>query len=99
MQTTIVLWEVGQNVDAPHIIVLPGGGYAEHTEHEGAPVAGWLQKRGASASVFRYPLQQRHPIPLDALRAEIGRRRAAGASRIGLMGFSAGGHLAGLAAL
>ena len=52
-----------------------------------------------SASVFRYPLQQRHPIPLDALRDEIGRRRAAGASRIGLMGFSAGGHLAGLAAL
>jgi dienelactone hydrolase len=37
--------------------------------------------------------------PLEALRAEIGRRRAAGAQRIGLMGFSAGGHLAGLAAL
>jgi acetyl esterase/lipase len=38
-------------------------------------------------------------VPLDALRAEIGRRRASGAQRIGLIGFSAGGHLAGLAAL
>ena len=38
-------------------------------------------------------------MPLDALRAEIARRRAAGARRIGLIGFSAGGHLAGLAAL
>ena len=51
------------------------------------------------ASVFRYPLNVRHPAPLDALRAEIGRRRAAGAQRIGLIGFSAGGHLARLAAL
>ena len=77
-------------MDAPHIIVLPGGGYAEHAEHEGAPVAVWLRDRGLSASVFHYPLQQQHPIPLDALRQEIGRRRAAGAVRIGLMGFSAG---------
>ncbi len=38
-------------------------------------------------------------MPLDALRAEIDRRRAAGAQRVGLIGFSAGGHLAGLAAL
>ncbi|MFD7055120.1 alpha/beta hydrolase family protein [Streptomyces mirabilis] len=51
------------------------------------------------ASVFRYPLRARHPEPLNALRAEIRRRRAAGAQRIGLIGFSAGGHLAGLAAL
>jgi acetyl esterase/lipase len=41
----------------------------------------------------------RHPEPLDALRAEIRRRRDGGAERIGLIGFSAGGHLAGLAAL
>jgi dienelactone hydrolase len=54
---------------------------------------------GVQASVFRYPLNVRHPAPLDALRAEIRRRRAAGARRIGLIGFSAGGHLAGLAAL
>lgn len=38
-------------------------------------------------------------MPLEALRAEIRQRRAEGAQRIGLMGFSAGGHLAGLATL
>jgi acetyl esterase/lipase len=81
------------------MIVLPGGGYAQHAGHEAEPVAGWLGEIGVQASVFRYPLNVRHPAPLDALRAEIGRRRAAGAQRIGLIGFSAGGHLAGLAAL
>ena len=82
-----------------HMIVLPGGGYAVHAPHEAEPVARWLSGIGVQASVFRYPLNVRHPVPLDALRAEIGHRRAAGAQRIGLMGFSAGGHLAGLAAL
>jgi acetyl esterase/lipase len=82
-----------------HMIVLPGGGYAQHAPHEAEPVASWLGEIGVAASVFRYPLNVRHPEPLDALRAEIRARRAAGAQRIGLIGFSAGGHLAGLAAL
>jgi acetyl esterase/lipase len=87
------------SADSTHMIVLPGGGYAQHAPHEAEPVAGWLSDRGVRASVFRYPLEARHPAPLNALRAEIARRRAAGARRIGLIGFSAGGHLAGLAAL
>jgi acetyl esterase/lipase len=82
-----------------HMIVLPGGGYAQHAAHEAEPVASWLGETGVRASVFRYPLNVRHPVPLEALRAEISRRRAAGARRIGVIGFSAGGHLAGLAAL
>ena len=82
-----------------HMIILPGGGYAEHAPHEAEPIADWLGQIGVPASVFRYPLHTRHPVPLEALRAEISRRRADGAQRIGLIGFSAGGHLAGLAAL
>jgi acetyl esterase/lipase len=82
-----------------HMIVLPGGGYAAHAEHEAEPIVDWLSGLGIQASVFRYPLNVRHPVPLDALRAEIRRRRAGGVDRIGLIGFSAGGHLAGLAAL
>lgn len=82
-----------------HIIVLPGGGYSDYAQHEGEPVASWLRDCGISASVFHYPLNQRHPIPLDALQAEISHRRDSGHANIGLMGFSAGGHLAGLAAL
>jgi len=86
-------------VTSTHMIVLPGGGYAAHSPHEAEPVASWLSEMGVQASVFRYPLNVRHPAPLDALRAEISRRRAGGTQRIGLIGFSAGGHLAGLAAL
>jgi acetyl esterase/lipase len=87
-------------VSGTHLVVLPGGGYAQHVAHEGEPIAEWLNGLGVvRASVFRYPLQVRHPEPLDALRAEIRHLRESGAERIGLIGFSAGGHLAGLAAL
>ena len=82
-----------------HMIVLPGGGYASHVAHEGEPIVRWLHGLGVSASVFRYPLEARHPAPLHALQAEIRRLRNGGAERIGVIGFSAGGHLAGLAAL
>jgi acetyl esterase/lipase len=86
-------------VAGTHMIVVPGGGYATHAQNEAEPIVDWLRGVGIQASVFRYPLNVRHPAPLDALRAEIRRRRAGGADRIGLIGFSAGGHLAGLAAL
>jgi acetyl esterase/lipase len=79
--------------------VLPGGGYSTHVSHEAEPIADWLHGLGVDASVFRYPLQVRHPVPLQALRQEIRHRRDGGAERIGIVGFSAGGHLAGLAAL
>ena len=81
------------------MVVLPGGGYAQHAAHEGEPIARWLRGLGVAASVFRYPLEVRHPAPLEALRAEIRRLREGGSTRIGVIGFSAGGHLAGLAAL
>jgi acetyl esterase/lipase len=82
-----------------HVIVLPGGGYEEHATHEGEPVVKWLKGLGLEASVFRYPLRVRHPVPLHALQAEIRRLRQDGVTRVGLIGFSAGGHLAGMAAL
>ena len=81
------------------LIVLPGGGYAEHAAHEGEPIVNWLKGLGFEASVFRYPLRVRHPVPLRALQAEIRRLRQDGVTRVGLVGFSAGGHLAGMAAL
>ena len=87
------------SVSETHVIVLPGGGYAEHAANEAEPIVGWLSGLDVRASVFRYPLLVRHPVPMNALRAEIRRLRNGGAERIGLIGFSAGGHLAGLAAL
>jgi acetyl esterase/lipase len=82
-----------------HFIVLPGGGYEAYAENEAEPIVDWLRGLGITASVLRYPLHARHPIPLDAVRSEVRRLRAAGVARVGAIGFSAGGHLAGHAAL
>ena len=49
----------------------------------------------AGSQYIRYPLRVRHPVPLHALQAEIRRLRQDGVTRVGLVGFSAGGHLAG----
>ena len=84
---------------SPIILVLPGGGYSRLAPHEGEPVAEWLRGIGWRARVVEYPVQTRHPGPLDVVRAEIAAERAAGVGIVGVLGFSAGGHLAGHAAL
>ena len=83
------------------VIVCPGGGYARRAPHEGEPVARWLNSAGISAFVLHYRVApDRHPAPLsDAKRAmRLVRSRAAEwgfrPDRIGILGFSAGGHLA-----
>ena len=87
----------------PAMIVCPGGAYARlASNHEGRQVAGYLNSLGIAAFVLRYRLGPRyhHPIELgDAQRAiRTLRSRAAewrlDPTRIGIMGFSAGGHLA-----
>jgi len=84
------------------VIVCPGGGYGHLADHEGGPVAEWLNSIGITAFVLKYRLGPRyhHPAPLlDAARAiRLVRARAAewqiDPERIGVLGFSAGGHLA-----
>jgi acetyl esterase/lipase len=84
------------------VIVAPGGGYGFlAANHEGRQVANWLNSLGLTAFVPRYRVapRYRHPVPLhDAQRAirlvrvratEFGVRPDA----IGMLGFSAGGHL------
>ncbi|MBW3631248.1 MAG: alpha/beta hydrolase [Gemmatimonadetes bacterium] len=89
------------------VIVAPGGGYQNLAmNHEGRQVAGWLNAMGVTAFVLQYRLgpRYRHPIELgDAQRAiRLVRSRAAefriSPDRIGILGFSAGGHLASTAA-
>jgi dipeptidyl aminopeptidase/acylaminoacyl peptidase len=82
-----------------HVIVLPGGGYQHHAPHEGEPVAQWLRSLGVEATVYKYPVETRHPDVVEAVRLEVARVRDTGATKIGLLGFSAGGHAAGHAAL
>lgn len=86
------------------IIICPGGGYGFLAfDHEGINEAKWFQQRGVAAFVLKYRLPvngYRHPVPmLDAQRAiRLVRARAAewhlDPAKIGIMGFSAGGHLA-----
>ncbi len=82
-----------------HAIVLPGGSYRNHAAHEAEPVARWLAGLGLASSVLRYPTNTLHPAAHDAIRDRISRVRADGAERVIVIGFSAGGHAAGLAAL
>jgi acetyl esterase/lipase len=89
------------------MIVAPGGGYgALASNHEGRQVANLLNAAGVTAFVLKYRLgpRYRHPIELgDAQRAiRLVRARSQefglAPDRIGIMGFSAGGHLASTAA-
>jgi acetyl esterase/lipase len=89
------------------VVVCPGGGYGRlAADHEGKQVAEWLNSLGVSAFVLQYRLgpRYRHPAPLaDAQRAvRTVRARASewavDPGRVGILGFSAGGHLASTAA-
>jgi acetyl esterase/lipase len=89
------------------VVVCPGGGYGRlAADHEGRQVAEWLNSIGVSAFVLQYRLgpRYRHPAPLlDAQRAirTVRTRSAEWAvdpARIGILGFSAGGHLSATAA-
>lgn len=85
------------------IVVCPGGGYGGLAPHEGHDYALWLNQQGVTAFVLKYRLGSqgyRHPTMLgDAARA-VRWVRARGADwqvdprRVGIMGSSAGGHLA-----
>lgn len=89
----------------PLVIVCPGGGYGTHAGHEGLPVAQWLNRLGLHAAVLGYRVWPwRHPAPLHDARQAIRLVRARAAAwnvdgRVGILGFSAGGHLACSAAV
>ncbi len=83
------------------VIVFPGGGYSHRAQHEGEPIALWLNSIGISAFVLEYRVSPyRYPYPLlDAKRAIRYVRYHAqewniDPKKIGILGFSAGGHLA-----
>lgn len=103
---TPYLLEASEEEQRAAIIVCPGGGYGFRAEHEGPPVAEWLNRIGISAFVLDYRITpSKHPAPLEDARqaVRIVRERALewgiDPSRIGILGFSAGGHLAASASV
>jgi acetyl esterase/lipase len=89
------------------VVVCPGGGYGHlAVGHEGKEVAEWFNERQVTAFVLKYRLAPRyhHPAPLQDVQRALRTVRARAADwsvdpkRIGVMGFSAGGHLASTAA-
>jgi acetyl esterase/lipase len=88
------------------LVLCPGGSYvALAANHEGRQVANWLNSLGIAAFVLKYRLGPRyhHPVELSDAQRAIRMVRAHAveygvtADHVGIMGFSAGGHLASTA--
>ncbi len=99
----ILCWIPERIKNGTGLVIFPGGGYVCHAEHEGKGFAEYFSKRGIACFVVKYRLGSewfRHPAMLeDALAAMATVRGSAAAfgmdpNRIGVMGSSAGGHLA-----
>jgi acetyl esterase/lipase len=95
------------NTTKAAVIVVPGGGYGGlANDHEGHQIGVWLNSQGLKAYVLTYRLAPRYRYPAalqDAQRAiQWVRANAASEnvdpSKLGMIGFSAGGHLASSAA-
>lgn len=103
-QMSVVLPDAEKNTGAA-VILCPGGGYMHQaTQHEGFQFAEWFKEQGIAAIVLKYRLPNAHArIPgKDALQAIKLVRENAEAwninpNKIGIAGFSAGGHLASTA--
>jgi len=94
----------GRAIDTA-VIIAPGGSYVGlAADLEGREVADWFAARGITAFVLRYRLGDKYPYPIpleDAQRAVRWVRANAAKygispEKIGMMGFSAGGHLAAM---
>jgi acetyl esterase/lipase len=98
-----VFLPVPEKATGAAMVICPGGGYGHLADHEGSHYARWLNQQGIAGFVLKYRLSTggyRHPAMLnDASRAiRTVRARAEewklDAKRVGIIGSSAGGHLA-----
>ena len=101
----VVAWwpATGAKQPTAAMVVCPGGGYGGLADHEGSDYARWLNSQGISAFVLRYRLGSkgyRHPVMLGDVSRAMRLVRAEHArlgidpARVGVIGSSAGGHLA-----
>ena len=92
------------NATRTGVIVCPGGGYGNLAmDHEGGQIAEWLNAIGVTAFILQYRhagTGHQHPVPMNDGQRAIRTVRARAEewrldpNQIGIMGFSAGGHLA-----
>lgn len=82
------------------VLVCPGGGYSIIAyEHEGVALAQWFNERGIAAFVLRYTIPDNRSQALSDAQRAMGLIRSKAAeynidpNKLGVMGFSAGGHL------
>jgi acetyl esterase/lipase len=105
-QVFITVYHPTTTTNGASVVICPGGGYGGLvTGGEGSGIARWLNQRGTTGIVLEYRLPRGRPfVPLlDAQRAiRTVRSRApdwgCDPARVGIIGFSAGGHLASTAA-
>ncbi|SHF67844.1 Acetyl esterase/lipase [Caldanaerobius fijiensis DSM 17918] len=97
----LVPYLIDSDKPAGTVIVFPGGGYTIRAEHEGEPIARWINTLGLHAFVLNYRVKPyKYPyILMDAQRAirlirYHAREWNIDPGKIGVLGFSAGGHLA-----
>ena len=103
----ITIYTPTTNQTGTAVIICPGGGYhALSMKKEGSDIAQWLNSLGVTAVILEYRMARggyRHPIPLQDAQRAIRTIRARAKelhidpSKVGIMGFSAGGHLASTA--
>jgi acetyl esterase/lipase len=102
----LVAFPVEGSAGAPALLLLPGGGYAFRSEKlDGLDIAAWLSEHGIAAFVLNYRVDPyRYPVPLRDAQRGMRWLRAHAAElgidprRVGVLGSSAGGHLAALLA-
>lgn len=99
---TISVYRPGANATGAAMVICPGGAYQNLADYEGHAIAVWLNTLGVTGVVLKYRLGPRYHYPAqwqDVSRAiRTVRARAAewgvDPARVGVIGFSAGGHLA-----
>lgn len=104
---TLTVYRPTKQASPLSVLICPGGGYSIlAASHEGADIARWFTDRGITAFLLKYRLPDErtqtnpHEVPLnDAVQAMRLIRQRAGQytidpNQVGVMGFSAGGHLA-----
>jgi len=104
---TLTVWPApADKANGAAVVICPGGGYGHlAVGHEGRDVAKWLNSFGVAAFMLKYRLgpKYRHPAPLQDAQRAIRMVRASAEqwkvdpARVGILGFSAGGHLASTA--